>query len=118
MEKWIEDLTDEQIRRILTCVLKGSIHTDKEMPVPIALDYMTDEWIEQGNYSDTTLIDTRNACRQLLMKCDGLRKKFRMWEERSNIMREALEHLTTADSMWVRRTAEVALDKARNCGED
>ena len=42
------------------------IYTDKEMSIKEALEYMDDEWIEDGNCCHQTTMDLRDCCKQLL----------------------------------------------------
>ena len=51
------------------------IYTDKEMPIDEALEYMTEEWIEDGEACAQTLIDTVAVCRRLSEENKRLREQ-------------------------------------------
>ena len=42
------------------------IYTEEIEPIQDALETMTDDWIENAEYCDQTIIDLRDACKKLL----------------------------------------------------
>lgn len=53
-------------RYLVEKLYRHRIYTDSKRTIRVALEQMTDEWIDSGRYCDQTIIDMRNALRVVL----------------------------------------------------
>lgn len=63
IEAWNKRSVEEKLRR-------RRIYTDGKRTLRVALEQMTDEWIESGQYCDQTIMNLRDALRVALQAND------------------------------------------------